>query len=73
MDEMQSQLNAYNNLMQQRLYDIVATLAAAISPMIEATTVETDGDSSEAVAAVEKLNEFIGFHQAAKELQAQAE
>lgn len=73
MDETQSEINAYNNLMQQRLYDVVATLAAAISPMIEATTAETDGDSSEAVAAVEKLNEFIGFHQAAKDLESQSE
>lgn len=68
MDETQAEINAYENLMQQRIYDVVATIAAAISPMIEATTTETDGDSTEAMQAVEMLNEFIGFQQSYKAL-----
>lgn len=68
MDEIQEEINAYENLMQQRIYDVVATIAAAVSPMIAATTLEADGNSDEAVQAVEKLNEFIGFHQQAKAL-----
>lgn len=73
MDEIEnpvlSEIRANENIMSQRLYGVVATLAAAMLPMFESQVATISGaDKSTESQAYDALKEFVSLHVANDEL-----
>lgn len=63
-------IRANENIMQQRLYGVVATLAAISMPSLEASIASDDEPDEMRMQALQELQGFVSLHLETEELKA---
>lgn len=62
-----SEIRANENIMSQRLYGVVATMASLLAPMLDTMMID-DEDDGKRSQAFEELNKFVSLHLETEEL-----